>query len=214
MKHCERRVDSESPESVLALALAYANTGKCAKACETFQKVPSALLDPHRERFACLLLDNEQADLAREQIDLCTGSIKLHRTAKLYTLALIEYIASHHLEESSEEEAEAALRAAFDLNPFVAEAIGWDSFDPILEDDDAIEKLPSVEKMSAPECALAYLICWGQLELWQDSGAYEWLLDVIWGEELPQLEEPSGRLSEAWMTARIRSNHDWEEAQG
>lgn len=213
MKHRERQADTESPETILALALSYANSGKVKKACETFKTVPAELMDPHRERYACLLLDNEEADLAREQLELCKNVSELHRAAKHYTLALIEYIASHHLDESSVEEANKALQEAFAQNPFVAEAIAWNTFDELLNDDNIIEKLPDESKMEPEDAAVAYLICWGQLELWQDSEANEWLLEQLWAEELPKLPSPTGRLRQRWLSARNKALEEWMDVQ-
>eukprot|EP00397_Hematodinium_sp_SG-2012_P052993 GEMP01063003.1.p1 GENE.GEMP01063003.1~~GEMP01063003.1.p1 ORF type:complete len:268 (+),score=64.82 GEMP01063003.1:33-806(+) len=214
MKHRERSMNSESPESVLALALSYANCGKVAKACETFGTVPAEFLEPHRERYACLLLDNEQADLARAQIDLSKNTSEPRRTANLYTRALIEFIASYHLEESTKEDAEKTLQEAFAHNPFVAEAIVWNSFDELLADDRVLEKMPEADKLQPEEVAITYLICWGQLELWQDSTANEWLLEQLWGsEELPTMPAPTGRLRQRWISARSAALEEWMEAQ-
>jgi len=203
MRLNERRVDDNNPETILNLALSYANSGKIADACETFKKVSDELIEPYRERFACLLLDNEEADIAREQIEKSNPQNIMTQTANTFTLALIEYIAFHRLNESSMEDAIIALKKAHAVNSFVMELLLWQDFDELLGNDDLLRKLPDSEKMTKEEAALAYCICWGQLEIWSDAEAHDFILRHLWGENIPKLEEPTSQLlSKTWNRCR------------
>jgi len=215
VKHRQRNLDENSGESIVALALSYANSGQIAKACETFGKteIPDELLEPHRIRYACLLLDNEQADLARLQVEKAKSNNVLDKTAHAYTLALIEFIASSMLEETDPSEAKQRLKEAFEVNPFVMELILFDSFDELLNNDEMIEKMPDIDKMKPEEAAIAYLICWGQLEIWNDAtGAREWMFNNLCGTSIPKIKEPESRLlAREWLRARKVVIDRWNE---
>lgn len=149
--------------------------------------------------YICMLMDNTEADRARDMLDKLP-TLK-ESAIGAYVIALIEYISSAVLEEegSDFDVATTLLKKAAKMNPYIAEFIAFhevftDKFYP-----ETVEELVGWDRIESDKQvheALQYLTMFGQMSVWLDcEGSEYWVKNTIFkDEEYAATNEPLGDL--------------------